>query len=74
LFISNKLKAGRMVKRCSLFGCQSCTIPSILVLRAHFKSHAILKYTHLLGMLALNMLITSINFSLLPSFTLHAHE
>jgi hypothetical protein len=46
--------------------------PSIPVLRAHFKSLAIPKYPHLLGIIALNMLITPINSSLLPSSTLHA--
>jgi hypothetical protein len=37
-----------------------------------FKSYAIPKHSHLLGILALNILITSTNSSLLPSFTLHA--
>jgi hypothetical protein len=46
--------------------------PSMPVSMAHFKSYVIPKYSHLLDILALNMLITPINFSLLPSFTLHA--
>jgi hypothetical protein len=70
-----KIMETKFKKKKGLFGSLGLGIvstPSIPVLRAHFKSHAIPKYSYLLGILALNMLITPINFSLLPSFTLHA--
>jgi hypothetical protein len=58
------------------------TTPFIPVLRAHFKNYAISKHPYFLGILslnipakkilALNILTTPKNSSLLSSFTLHA--